>query len=105
MKARTTPPTYRSQAAPRPPAAPKKKRTSIKAIMALLLLPLIVGVSVYVGSRGSSADNAAKKTASSKTGGTTTTATTPAPAPVNNCAGNTLTKLIIVSVGQRHEWA
>jgi lipoprotein-anchoring transpeptidase ErfK/SrfK len=45
------------------------------------------------------AANTQQKTTASKPASTTT------PAPVNNCAGNTLPQLALVSISQRHMWA
>ena len=100
-------PVYRSQPVARPvvpiKGPEKKKRKVAIPLIALVLLVAIAGVSVYLGSRTSKAD-ANTKTAT-KVAKANSEAPAAPPKPVNYCANNTLSQLILVSVSKQHTWA
>jgi lipoprotein-anchoring transpeptidase ErfK/SrfK len=69
-------------------------------VVAVLALGLIVGFKVYHSDKSSAA---AKTTTTTSSAASKTVATKTA--AVNQCAGNTLSQLILVSIGQQHLWA
>lgn len=84
-----------------------------KKLVTLLLLAVIAGFLFYTYGHTSFSLTQAKKTTTTPTIHKQTlpapsvapAAPAAAPAAVNNCAGNTLDELIIVSISQRHLWA
>jgi lipoprotein-anchoring transpeptidase ErfK/SrfK len=97
--------TYRNSIANRQPVVAQKKRRLLKPLTALLLLALIVGAALYVNAHKSNANGNTTTNQSSSTSPTTASQTATTPAPVNNCANNSLSQLILVSISKQHTWA
>lgn len=92
--------------------AAKRRHLFRGKFFVVLLLAVVAGflIRTYGHTTLSKLNQAAKSTGSStvhkqQIPAPTTTPAAAAPAAVNNCAGNTLEELVIVSISQRHLWA
>lgn len=104
LPARSPQPTYRLGNRPKAGAFPRGKLVAIG-----LLAAGVIGLFMLLSGRPEDKTVANQQNPSTSKAAPTApaaAAATPAPAqPVNRCAGNTLDKLVKVSINQRHMWA
>jgi lipoprotein-anchoring transpeptidase ErfK/SrfK len=86
-------------------AAPTKKRRSFKWALAGSLVVALLFAAAFHYHHAKAAPTESKTAATIVSAGATDKPATPASAKPNPCAANTLDKLALVSISQRHLWA